>query len=160
MNSYFLVLAITLSIAAPSRISGQDSVTVTTVFDSISQRAAFEDLGREGTAVYLNGESAEIKKLQKATKKEFAAWGYWNIVSDPKDADYVMQVIGMRTGMDVFAYATVRVQGIIHDKSGRILWTSAMYKGESNGLTGFNPLADALGKLIKRGIEPEFGIKW
>ncbi|HUR30822.1 MAG TPA: hypothetical protein VMZ69_05285 [Saprospiraceae bacterium] len=160
MKIYFLFVVLSFGLELTTGIAAQVTQIETGSPDSVLVSSSLEVLSKKGTTVYLNGKSAEIKKLQKAAEDEFSAWGYWSIVDKPEEAKYILEVIGTRTGMDVFSYASVRVQGIIHDQSGRILWTSASYKGESNGLTGFNPLSDALGKLIRRGIEPTFGIMW
>ena len=116
------------------------------------------DIGKRNASVFLDIKPSDLKNFDQSALEQFQKWGYWKIEPDKRKADFIIEIEALKKGMNTFSWGGSQVQAHIYDLSGNLIWTSPIFKGESNGMTGFNPGGDAIKKLIRKGIAPQFKI--
>ena len=108
----------------------------------------------KGSNILIEADDSKIRNLNKTANQLFRSWGYWNIVSNPGEANYILEIEVLYNGFSLISWGKVKISGIIKSIAGNPLWVFEGFSGESNGFNGFNPTAAAINNLIKKGIEP------
>jgi hypothetical protein len=112
----------------------------------------------KGSKVFIENNDADLRDLNATANKKFKSWGYWNLVPNAQEADYILVIEVLYNGFSVISWGKVKLRGMIKSREGNILWISDDFSAESNGLNGFNPKSVALNRLIYYGIEPNYNI--
>lgn len=84
-------------------------------------------------------------------------WGRWVVVESKDEADFMCRLTLEKKGSGFSLSLGARVAAFIEiiNKEGKVVWKSKTYTGQSNEFTGFNSLADAMRKIVRKAIKKD-----
>ncbi|GAB3988892.1 hypothetical protein GCM10028807_12540 [Spirosoma daeguense] len=116
--------------------------------------AQSDELFKKGNSVYVESTSKNenVQETEKAFTQSLRELGYWNVVSDKKQANYSIKLdVEASKGITAFSWGgtSIGCSAKIYDKSDAVVWESDTYKVSPNGTNGFDAKKAAARKLAK-----------
>jgi len=109
----------------------------------------------KGSNIFIEASDSVINHFHRTAIKQFESWGYWNIVADQQEANYILELEVILKGASVISWGKVKIRGILKSIEGVHLWTSKDITGESKWTQWLQSKKRAVRNLIKKEIEPK-----
>lgn len=118
---------------------------------SIKEKNNLESLFVKGNKVFLVKSDDANDDALKYFKDALEGWGYWNVVEDESEADFIIVFSLHKKGM-----ALRGAKVILKTKLGKQFKESKSYTGNATAFNGYNGSRAAANKVVDNFLKKEF----